>query len=429
MTNAAMAGPHPADAKEAYLRTIFRKCIAAVVASHGVHIGRKAFELIVLLTEERMQTLYEHLGTILRMQRRRQPNIEDLALLFTLHNVNICELEYEKHLQSRQTQALQMLRADPELEPLAPSAAPFFEISSADIKQIVPSRRKRPQYIPKWCPQLPPDHTYMNTPMYTNHIRDLRQLRERLVEEGCYAERALQRLLGTKGSSSTIQLVEPPNSLAQLHSELDEGYIKVLDPSTAGGALEPGAAGQGDTPENKDTETSSVRAQEEPQAIPSRSSPDASASASPTAAAVTGAAEVNGLAHEAGEPSEGVAVKTEEEPVSGSQNGVGKAAADDASDKLVPKLRLKMLSSGAKSDKTVKLRLSLGKRTANSKIANPFGKRPRVDIVELARQGIVVAPQRSQAIREPRKSAFENASMESLLVTAVSALSPAEESD
>lgn len=204
------SGPDPVvEGHKDYFQTIFRRCVAAILGSYGTHIEPEAFDYIVLLAELHMHELYTSLANIAHIQRRTQPAVEDLALLFSEHNINSDDLLREKQLHTAFTEQLAALQFDPELEPIPESAAAFFDTKFHNITSIVPSKRKMPNYIPKWMPPLPPDHTYMESPVFTNHVRSLQVLREQLVEEGRLAEQALQRLLGQGGSEALLEVSKP----------------------------------------------------------------------------------------------------------------------------------------------------------------------------------------------------------------------------
>lgn len=62
------------------------------------------------------------------------------------------------------------------------------------IDQIV-HRKKRKVYIPEWMPPLPPDHTFKSTPKYSQRTTNPVILREKLVKEGRFGEKALDHII------------------------------------------------------------------------------------------------------------------------------------------------------------------------------------------------------------------------------------------
>lgn len=375
------SGPDPVvEGHKDYFQTIFRRCVAAILGSYGTHIAPEAFEYVVLLAEMHMHELYTSLASIARIQRRSQPSLEDLALLFSQHNINASDLLHEKAVHTQYTEQLAALQFDPELEPVPDAATPFFDNKLHNITDIVPSKRKMPSYVPKWMPQLPPDHTYMDSPVFTNHVRSLQVLREQLVEEGRLAEQALQRLLGQGGSESLLEVVDlpPPGRFAS-------GAVGVAQPSddAATSALASAAASAATNPGAEQAPSSYITI------IDQGSEPTAASEVNEAPmAAVSEPAESARL-----EPSE-----VKEEP-----------SADKIKVKL-PKLRLSM-----GKDKPLSFSISLGTPSSNNngsaalsgpagtpasaptgtdtkssavkrpKPSDVFGKRPKLDIVKLAK--------------------------------------------
>ena len=56
------------------------------------------------------------------------------------------------------------------------------------------------RYVPSHFPALPPQHAWKSTPVFPERESDQRRLRERGVEEGVLAERALRRLASASRS-------------------------------------------------------------------------------------------------------------------------------------------------------------------------------------------------------------------------------------
>ena len=212
----------PLAAHKDYLGIIFRKCVLALI---GAHVENCTFEKgvldeLVLLAEERLLSLCTHLYRIAGMQRRTKPSIGDLALVMFLHNINSIDLEAQMRLtpeleKRRTVAALNTLHFDPELAQIDEKSMVFFEKTDS----LAPTKLKRPDNVLPWMPSLPPDHTYLQTASHTSEIRNLWQVRQRLVEEGRLAERALQRLLGDKESASFVRLHDKPK---QLHIEAQQ---------------------------------------------------------------------------------------------------------------------------------------------------------------------------------------------------------------
>lgn len=342
------SGPDPVvEGHKDYFQTIFRRCVAAILGSYGAHIEPEAFDYIVLLAELHMHELYTSLASIAHIQRRTQPAVEDLALLFSQHNINSDDLLREKSLHTVFTEQLAALQFDPELEPIPDSAAAFFDTKFHNITSIVPSKRKMPNYVPKWMPPLPPDHTYMESSVFTNHVRSLQVLREQLVEEGRLAEQALQRLLGQGGSEALLEVEKP--AVRQRQPE----------PVSTNGSAQKGTP-NGDAPSSYITVVD-----QEPEEPKEPKEPKAAAEPQPA-----------------------------EEPVKTEPSNV-----EPVKVKL-PTLRISM---GKETARPLSLSLSLGKPSdATQSSATPaapestpvkrpktsdiFGKRPKIDIAKLAKE-------------------------------------------
>lgn len=192
-----------------FLQVIFRKCIAAIIGANGVHIDQGAFEYVVLLAELRMQELYSHLAKLSSIQRRTQPSLSDLGLLFAMHNLDPFQLERQMSLSGPHVDALNSFQLNPTEADIDEASQAFFDSKIFEINRIVESKQRLPSYAPEWSPALPPDHTYLASADFRNRVRGLQELHEDLVEEGHLAERALQQLLGSNGSESAIDLSKP----------------------------------------------------------------------------------------------------------------------------------------------------------------------------------------------------------------------------
>lgn len=196
-----------------YLSLIFRRCVLAILGARtppDVTFERGMLEELVGQSEEYLSGLTDHLARLSNMQRRQKPSIDDLALMLFMNDINVVDLEKEAQItpqmeESQPVNSLNSLHFDPEEAPIEPQSLPFFE----HHQQLVASTRQRPPSIPEWMPPLPPNHTYMHTPSHSSAVRDLRHVRLQLVDEGRLAERALQRMLGDKGSASVIELKKP----------------------------------------------------------------------------------------------------------------------------------------------------------------------------------------------------------------------------
>lgn len=377
-----------------YLPIIFRRCVAAVLGTH-IHSDRSAFERVVMLAESHLEGLFSELAKICHVQRRQEPCLEDLSVLLAVKKINLFRLDSQRTLRSDLVDELNQLQFALELEPLAPEAIPFYDAAQNDmnLKAIVPSVHRMPPQVPKWMPPLPPDHTYMSTPQYTNRVRDLRQTREELVEEGRLAEMALQRLLGQSGSASIIELVPPEpeeayigqndgvevvdNSKHDLAMESDQVPADFHDGFTNGEpGLEPhDLSMMGDVPSVRDgVDTNMV--DEHREDLPSVESH-----------------------HNEGTQAENNAITNPDEAgthIDGERDTQEETHATTGEDQnSAPKMGIKLkLNTPRKEEKAepeqttskkgISLKLHIGPAKRPMKVENPFKKRPRVDIEDLA---------------------------------------------
>lgn len=385
-----------------YLPIIFRRCVAAVLGSY-IHSEKDAFERVVMLAEAHMEGLFSELAKVCHVQRRQQPSLEDLSVLLGGRKINIFSLEAQKMLRSHLVDELNQLQFALELEPLAPEAIPFYDAAQNDmnLKAIVPSVRRMPPQVPKWMPPLPPDHTYMSTPQYTNRVRDLRQTREELVEEGRLAELALQRLLGQSGTASAIELVpeEKQDVTMEGNQEVEDqradrsNYITVVDHNTeTDGTMQNSPQhGRPDYRQELESLRGSLEPDQDqygvedliPNGLAERTTVAAEEPLRDTALPPEHA--VNGRPAPEDEvvPDEGIqeSNETHEEP----------PKEHDTTPKVGIKLKLNTSKKEVDQEpprdtpkKGLSLKLHLGASKRPMKVENPFKRRPRVDIVGLA---------------------------------------------
>jgi len=323
-----------------YLSVIFRRCVLALAGSRvpeGTVFERGMLEELVVVAEQYLVGLMSHLVRIAGIQRRAMPSIGDLALLLHMNELNVLDLEREFALtpqieETKPVSSLNSLYFDPNEEDLPFESLPFFERPH----QLVAPSRQKPAYIPSWMPQLPADHTYMHTASLSSEVRDLRQVRVSLVEEGRLAEKALQRLLGDKGSSSIIDLRRPEPETAQKMVIVDKDVESGMDVDA------------GDEPEPAKSKT--IEPKPEPAEEPINDSPAPPAQEDGADAPVPASKPLKLQLH------------------------IGKAPSTPAPE------------PADDDHKKLSLKLSLGK-PKKKKEAGFLGKRPRsVDIVDLARK-------------------------------------------
>ncbi|KNC22634.1 hypothetical protein FF38_11315, partial [Lucilia cuprina] len=170
-----------------YLSGLFRRCCLALVGSHtgdDCKYEKAALEQIVIMAENYITSLLSQLQRITSIQRRQSPSTEDLAILFYLNDINILDLINEAQDLPRleatvPVNALNALQFDPDIQEIPANEKVFFESSNS----LAPTIRHKPSGFESWMPNLPPDHTYLQTPSYSSEIRNLWQVRQKLVHE------------------------------------------------------------------------------------------------------------------------------------------------------------------------------------------------------------------------------------------------------
>lgn len=224
----------PLAGHKEYLGAIFRRCVLALVGAHAEDcvFERGVLEQMVILAEERILELGAHLKRLSEMQRRRTPSLGDVALLLFLHNINWVDLEKEAarapQLEQMPTvHALNSLLFDPNLADIDGPARVFFDTAES----LAPATRPAPIGALPWMPELPPDHTYLQTASHPSEIRNLWQVRQNLVEESRLAERALQGLLGDKDMASFIEFNEKPRKPVQMTQSEENKPVNTAQPT------------------------------------------------------------------------------------------------------------------------------------------------------------------------------------------------------
>lgn len=211
---------------------VFKRSLASILASRGIHTSETAFNAIVLLAEEHMSQLFSRLHKVTQIQRRQEATVSDLRITMDSLGIRISDLErerklhlhytnYTKLLDNLKVQGMQDMSHDEAIfhsQPTsklaklvaehakaataADAAGGALSLSSqqrqkqtqAHATAIADSPSHQPAYLQKGMPAFPPEHTFKSTPVYTRATRDPRQLRELVVQEGQLAEMALRRL-------------------------------------------------------------------------------------------------------------------------------------------------------------------------------------------------------------------------------------------
>ncbi|ANZ75634.1 BA75_02743T0 [Komagataella pastoris] len=185
--------------------------VLLILSSLGVQASSLSVDHLTHITTKYIDRLVSELHRSTEIQRRRTIAKRDIQLVVDrgILDLEDVTLEYERLKLTKK-------RVRPAIEKLSKYASELKERSSSvqvsendkdaffffdiaeKISEFMPLRMKRKNYIPKWMPVLPPEHTYVASPQFTKVISDPKELREQLTAESRLGEKALQHLIGTK---------------------------------------------------------------------------------------------------------------------------------------------------------------------------------------------------------------------------------------
>ena len=186
------------------------KVVRIMLRSKGVDCTDEFLDQLTELSLVHFKEVVDSLRKYTEMQRRRLPSLADTKICLRMKGVHPTalyqEAEYCKKIGSknrsrieaveRQTMEIisKMEASEHEYSEEDPSL-PFIVNEHYEIAELVPKQRERPNYIPSFLPDLPPDYTYQNTPKYMDRMSDLKELRIKLVQESRMTENSLYDLV------------------------------------------------------------------------------------------------------------------------------------------------------------------------------------------------------------------------------------------
>ncbi|KAI5952274.1 hypothetical protein KGF54_003140 [Candida jiufengensis] len=176
----------------------FTKVIAVLLNSRNYQFSETFLKQITELATRYLNTIIFNLLEYTQLQRRKQPSISDINILLKLHEISSEDL-FEEVLKSKKfqnhQQIKQILNSKQKPFDYTESSLPFFQNEHYAITNVVPNLKVKPNYIPHYLPDLPPDYTYQSTDIYSEPLTDLKELRIKLVEESRLTEKALYKLI------------------------------------------------------------------------------------------------------------------------------------------------------------------------------------------------------------------------------------------
>lgn len=175
--------------------TVLERIVGTLLETRNYTFTEQFLDQLTELTLQFVNELSADLSKYTRIQRRQQPSLSDIKLLLKLKHISINELIREIELSKKFTYRKQLASLLDQLveEPIKEQSRPFFDQSS--ITELVPRLNVKPDYIPSYLPDLPPDYTYQSTPEYMETLTDLKKLRMKLVEESRMTENSLYKLI------------------------------------------------------------------------------------------------------------------------------------------------------------------------------------------------------------------------------------------
>jgi transcription initiation factor TFIID subunit 8 len=177
---------------------------------YNLNIKENALLLMTEWAGNYIHLLTQRLQRLMEIQRRTQPNKDDLALLQReglfdtsgIHDMyDLCNLSI-KSKENKQKYENINNKANDALTAYNGHDNGAFNVINDGVQneeqwwidQVV-RRKKRKLYIPEWMPSLPPDYTFKSTPKYNERITNLSVLRQKLVHEGRLGEKALDHII------------------------------------------------------------------------------------------------------------------------------------------------------------------------------------------------------------------------------------------
>lgn len=187
-----------------------RKIVSVMMQSLNMSCSQDFLDQLTDLSIEYLNDTIQSLRKFTELQRRRNPSLGDTKQFLRTKGVNptifVDEIERSKQLAPQLRQKVtqiqsstksilhQMNTPNEQFDPLDESL-PFFTNEVYQIASLVPKFTVKPDYIPAYLPDLPPDFTYQNTAKYMDRLTDLKELRLKLVEESRLTEKSLYSLI------------------------------------------------------------------------------------------------------------------------------------------------------------------------------------------------------------------------------------------
>lgn len=215
---------------------------ASIRYKHGysdINIKKSTLSQMTQWTALFFHLLTTRLQRLMEIQRRRLPNSDDLLLLlkegyFDRKGIDEMHTLCERY-HSQNSHRNKELHSIAKHASTAYTGQDYGDFNSANdsvvmeepwwIDQVI-HRKKRKAYIPEWMPPLPPEHTFKSTPKYSQRVTNPVMLREKLVLEGRYGEKALDHIIVKEESTLCSPLSQESISSSDDEEEEEQEQIK-----------------------------------------------------------------------------------------------------------------------------------------------------------------------------------------------------------
>ncbi|KAK6204261.1 uncharacterized protein RJT21DRAFT_5773 [Scheffersomyces amazonensis] len=187
------------------------KSIGVILEEKGYYVSKEFVDQLTELTALYFHNFIKSLLDVTQSQRRRVPTLSDFSLILRLrktHPIDLLKEYYQFNRRLSKTsrdklksisvdtiQLLERIQSQDVILDETDESLPFFINENYEIAAILPEKSSKPNYIPSYLPELPPDYTYQNTSDYTKRLNDLKQLRIKLVEESRLTQKSLYGLI------------------------------------------------------------------------------------------------------------------------------------------------------------------------------------------------------------------------------------------
>ncbi|CAR29664.1 ZYRO0G14146p [Zygosaccharomyces rouxii] len=191
---------------------VLAKSVALQLKPMNAQITQFAFDRLLQLVDGQLNDMISQLHRMSNLQRRETIAKGDISMLMEGFNISPSSIELQSRISEFYSQKyfkeFNHLHSLRDLQSsLAHEMVPFEDQEA--VRQnvstvLVPPTNPLQDFLPKWLPDFPPDHTYKFTPQYSHPITDETTIRRQIVEEAKQSELALSHLSQKKNPTDDI---------------------------------------------------------------------------------------------------------------------------------------------------------------------------------------------------------------------------------